>query len=169
MNACEKKRLVFCALLALLLTTTACAPPFPQQLLTRVDKNVSFKELQKNPDTYKGAWVMLGGMIVAIKNTKEGTVVELLQKPLDSSGRPLRTDATEGRLLIVAEEFLDAAVYHAGRELSVIGEVSGQKVQLLGEIEYRYPLVTSKSLHLWDPSSGSRVSFGIGIGVSSYH
>jgi len=168
MNACEKKRLVFCILLALLLTT-ACAPAFPQQMLDRVDRNLSFKELQKNPDAYKGAWVMLGGMIVASKNTKEGTVIELLQKPLAGSGRPLRTDATEGRLFIVAEEFLDAAVYHAGRELSVIGEVSGQKVQQLGEIEYRYPLVSAKSLHLWDPSSGPRVSFGIGIGVSSYH
>jgi len=168
MNACENKRLIFCVLLALLLTS-ACAPPFPQQMLARVDKNLSFKELQKNPDNYKGVWVMLGGMIVAAKNTKEGTMIELLQKPLDSSGRPLQTDTTEGRLFVVAEEFLDAAVYHAGRELSVIGEVSGQKVQLLGELEYHYPLVSAKSLHLWTPSSGSRVSFGIGIGVSSYH
>jgi outer membrane lipoprotein len=168
MNASEKKCFVFCTLLALLLTS-ACAPPFPQQMLARVDRNLSFKELQRNPDNYKGAWVMLGGMIVAAKNTKEGTVIELLQKPLDRSGRPLQTDATEGRLLIVTEEFLDAAVYHAGRELSVIGEVSGQKVLPLGEIEYRYPLVSAKSLHLWEPSSGSRVSFGIGIGVSSYH
>jgi len=167
MHAGEKKRLVFCALLALLVS--ACAPPFPQQMLDRVDRNISFKQLQKEPDAYKGAWVMLGGMIVATKNTKEGTVIELLQKPLDSSGRPLRTDVTEGRLLIVAEEFLDAAVYHAGRELSVIGEVSGQKVQPLGELEYRYPLVSAKSLHLWEPSSRPRVSFGIGIGVSSYH
>ena len=168
MNACEKKRLVFCAFLVLLLTS-ACAPPFPKQLLARVDRNLSFKELQKSPDNYKGAWVMLGGMIVAAKNTKEGTVIELLQKPLDRSGRPLQTDATEGRLFVVTEEFLDAAVYHAGRELSVIGEVTGQKVQPLGEIEYHYPLVSAKSLHLWEPSSGSRVSFGIGIGVSSYH
>jgi outer membrane lipoprotein len=168
MNANEKKHLIFCALLALLLTS-ACAPPFPKQMLDRVDKNLSFKQLQKDPDGYKGMWVMLGGMIVAARNTKEGTVIELLQKPLDGSGRPLRTDATEGRLFIVAEEFLDAAVYHAGRELSVIGEVAGQKVQTLGEIEYRYPLVSAKSLHLWEPSAGSRVSFGIGIGVSSYH
>ncbi len=168
MNASKKKYLVFCTLLTLLLTS-ACAPPFPQQMLDRVERNLSFTELQKDPDQYKGAWVMLGGMIVAARNTKEGTVMELLQKPLNSSGRPLQTDATEGRLLIVAEEFLDAAVYHAGRELTVIGEVSGLKVQPLGEIEYRYPLVSAKSLHLWEPSSGSRVSFGIGIGVSSYH
>jgi outer membrane lipoprotein len=168
MNSCERKRSVFCALFALLLTS-ACAPPFPQQMLARVDRNLSLKELQKNPDNYKGAWVMLGGMIVAARNTKEGTVIELLQKPLDSAGRPLQTDTSEGRLLIVADEFLDAAVYHAGRELSVIGEVSGQKVQPLGEIEYNYPLVQARSLHLWDPASGSRVSFGIGVGVSSYH
>jgi outer membrane lipoprotein len=168
MNSCEKKRFVFCALFALSLTS-ACAPPFPQQMLARVDRNLSFKELQKNPDNYKGAWVMLGGMIMAVRNTKEGTMIELLQKPLDSSGRPLKTDTTEGRLLIVTDEFIDAAVYRAGRELSVIGEVSGQKVQPLGEIEYHYPLVLVKSLHLWEPSFGSRVSFGVGIGVSSYH
>jgi outer membrane lipoprotein len=165
----ENKRLIFFTALFAALLTAACTPPFPQQMLDRVDRNLSFKELQKNPDAYKGTWVLLGGTIVTSRNTKEGTMIELLQRPLGRSGRPLQTDATEGRLLIVTEEFLDAAIYHGGRELSVIGEVSGQKMQPLGETEYRYPLVLAKSLHLWDPSSGPRVSFGIGIGVSSYH
>ena len=70
---------------------------------------------------------MLGGVIVASRNAKEGTFIEILQKPLDSDGRPLDTDATEGRFLVQSDEFLDSAVYHRGRLITVVAEVAGRK------------------------------------------
>jgi outer membrane lipoprotein len=82
------------------------------ETLNRVDRHISFKELQADPEKFKGAWVMLGGVIIASKNTKEGTAIEILQKPVDNDGRPLDTDATEGRFLVQTDQFLDTAVYH---------------------------------------------------------
>jgi outer membrane lipoprotein len=106
---------------------------------------------------------MLGGMIVGSKNAKEGTLIEILQKPLDSSGSPLQTDSTEGRFLIQSDTFLDPAVYHAGRLITVVAEVIGRKELPLDDIMYVYPLLILKELHFWEPSQGPQFFFGIGV------
>ncbi len=140
-----------------------CAPVFPKETLERVDRNIAFKELQKDPDRLLGSWVMVAGVIISTKATKDGSLVEVLQKPMDRDGRPLDTDATEGRFIAQTKEFLDEAVYHPGRLVTIIGEVAGKKVLPIDEIMYQYPLLTAKALHLWRPSSGPRFFFGIGV------
>jgi outer membrane lipoprotein len=149
--------------LAVLLSAGGCAPPFSRAALDQVDKTVTFTELRSDPDRCKGKWVMLAGVIIGTKNTQEGTFIEVLQRPTERSGRPLDTDATEGRFIISSAKFLDAAVYHGGRLITVIGEVAGLKVQPLGEIEYRYPVIGARELRLWEPSSGPHFSFGVGV------
>lgn len=148
---------------ALFITTEGCAPPFPKEALDRVNRSVSFQELKKEPEHFKGTWVMLGGMIVASKNTTEGALIEILQKPLNTDGRPLQTDATEGRFLVQSDTFLDSAVYHEGRLITVVAEVLGCKELPLDDIMYPYPLLIAKDLHLWGPSPGPRFFFGIGL------
>jgi outer membrane lipoprotein len=143
--------------------TAGCAPPFPRETLDKVNRNVTFQELKKGPERFKGTWVMLGGMIVASKNAKEGMLMEILQKPLGANGRPLETDSTEGRFLVQSDTFLDPAVYHEGRLITVVAEVIGRKELPLDDIMYPYPLLTMKDLHLWDPSQGPRFFFGIGV------
>ncbi len=142
---------------------TGCAPAFPKEALERVDRNITFKELQKDPDKLLGSWVMVAGVIISTKTTKDGSFVEVLQKPIDRDGRPLDTDATDGRFIAQTKEFLDEAVYHPGRLVSVIGEVAGKKIMPIDEIMYQYPLLTAKALHLWKPSSGPRFFFSIGV------
>jgi outer membrane lipoprotein len=61
------------------------------------------------------------------------------------------------------EEFLDSAVYHPGRVLTVVGEVAGRKTMPVDETSYEYPLLVAKALHLWRPSAGPRFFFGIGV------
>jgi outer membrane lipoprotein len=145
---------------------SGCAPTFPQRITDQVDKSITFDDLNKNPDAYKGKWVMFAGVIADSKNEKDGgSYLEIVQKPADSDGRPLRTDRTGGRFIAVSKQFLDPAIYARGREITVVGEAAGVSVKPLGETSYRYPFLTVEALHLWEPSRGPSVGIGVGIGV----
>jgi outer membrane lipoprotein len=140
-----------------------CARPFSEEALVKVNRSVSFPDLKNDPEKYKGILLLLAGVIVGSKNTKEGTFIEILQKPADHDGRPLETDATEGRFIVQSERFLDTAIYHRGRELSVIAEVVGRKELPLDEIMSSYPLLAIKEVYLWEPSSGPFFFFGVDV------
>jgi outer membrane lipoprotein len=161
----EKTRRLLPAVILLMagLWVSGCAPVFPRQITDRVDRHIAFKELLADPGKFKGSWVMLGGVIVSSRSAKEGTYLEILQKPLESDGRPVDTDATEGRFLVQSEEYLDSAVYHRGRFITIVGEVAGETTMPLDETTYRYPLLASKAMHLWKPSYGPRFFFGVGV------
>ncbi len=155
--------LVLIPLAIAVIISAGCAPPFSKTLLDTVEKNLPFSELHKAPESHAGKMLMVGGTIVDTRNLKEGTQIEVLQKSLDGEGRPALTDETGGRFLVVTQTYLDAAVYHCGRSVTIIGEVTGSKVQPLGELGYRYPVLTAKELHLWSPYSGPRFSIGVGM------
>ena len=163
MRETTRRRIPAVLLLAAGLWSAGCAPTFPRQITDRVDRHVSFKELKADPGKLKDTWLMLGGVIVSSRNTKEGTYLEILQKPLESDGRPVDTDETEGRFLVQTEEYLDSAIYHRGKMITVVGEVAGQKTMPLDETTYQYPLLSAKALHLWAPSSGPHFFFGVSV------
>jgi len=151
--------------MALVCAAAACgsAPPFPRELLERTDREPDLKALLREPERSAGRLVMLGGAIVETRNLRNATEVEVLQQPLDSEGRPRPGDRTSGRFLIMTPRFLDAAVYHRGRGVTVIGETAGTTVRPLGLAEYRYLVLTEQALHLWPYSTGPRFSIGIGM------
>ncbi len=148
-----------------LLILAACAPTFSRDLLDKVDRNLTFPELQSNPDRYQGSWVMLGGVIIETRNSQDGTSIEVLETPVDRRGRPRDIDASRGRFIIQSPQFLDSAVYYQGKQISVIGNIAGEEVRPLGGMHYRYPIVNEKEIRLWEPRTEPRVSFGFGIGV----
>jgi outer membrane lipoprotein len=156
--------MLIASLLAAVMTMIAgCSPPFPKELLEKVDWSVTFAQVRKDPESSVGKLLMLGGMIVETTNLKEGTRIEVLQKELDGEGRPEMTDATGGRFLVLTSQFLDGAVYHRGRMITIVGEVAPSVVLPLGDLEYRYPVLSARSLHLWSYYSGPSFSFGIGV------
>ncbi len=92
---------------------------------------------------------MVGGDILATRPKPGETEVEILSKPLSSDDRPQRGDVSNGRVLVRSAQFLDPAVYAEGRRLTVIGTVTGEEERKIGELPYRYPVLTSTALHLW--------------------
>jgi outer membrane lipoprotein len=163
----KKHLILFAILSAVAAAMTACAPTFSKEIMEQVDRTISFRDLVKAPERYQGKWVMLGGVIIETRNSAQGSTVEVLQTPLDRQGRPRETDETAGRFIVESPEFLDAAVYQPGKRISLVGQVRGQEVRPLGEMNYRYPVISSKELRLWEQGTSPRVSFGFGVGV--YH
>jgi outer membrane lipoprotein len=84
-----------------------------------------------------------------LKNTKEGTLIEIFQKQADIEGRPKDVDDSDGVFLALYDGYLDTAIYTQGREVAVAGEIKGKRVLPLGEIDYTYPLISTKEIHLF--------------------
>ena len=92
------------------LLSTGCSHALSPAVRQQIDTSLSLAQLRAAPDSYKGHVAMLGGDIVNIRNLTEGTLLEVLQKPLDATDGPLDADQTEGRFMALCEGYLDPAV-----------------------------------------------------------
>jgi outer membrane lipoprotein len=139
-----------CGLIVLIaLAAAGCAHTISQPVREQAEPPVPFAQLRDNPDAYKERTVILGGEVVQTQNVSEGTLLEVVQKPLDAAERPLLTDHTDGRFMALCDRYLDPAVYAQGRDLTVAGRVLGTRTGQIGELTYTYPLISCVELHLW--------------------
>jgi outer membrane lipoprotein len=141
------KRLAF--LISIVLSFQGCTYAISPELAGQADKTISFEALERNPDSYQGKLVILGGIITQTTPAKQGTLIEVVQKPLDYWGKPARTAATGGKFIVYSPAYVDPLVYAPEREITVAAEVEGTRSKALGDIESAYPVVRSKELKLW--------------------
>lgn len=153
---------VFLSFLIVLLLSS-CAHVISQELREQTDKELTAEMLFKNPEAHKGKTVILGGIVISTRNSDQGTQIEVLQTPLDSRGRPKDTDFSYGRFIIFSKEYLDRAVFSKGKAVTVGGRVFGKTTRPLGEIQYTYPLIYAKEIHLFGQESTSPLYFSIGV------
>ncbi|BCX89681.1 outer membrane lipoprotein [Methylomarinovum tepidoasis] len=110
---------------------------------------LSLAQVQAEPEKYRGQTVRWGGTILQVKNAAEATRIQILARPLDRSGRPREDGEPLGRFMATTPAFLDPAIYLPGRELTVLGTVTGSTEISVGERKLRIPLIAAKSWHLW--------------------
>jgi outer membrane lipoprotein len=128
-----------------------------KQLRQQVAKDLTLGAVSKNPEAYKGKVVLWSGVIISSVNLKEGTMIKVLQKPADTREKPKDVDESEGRFLALYHGYLDVVIYNEGRKVTVAGKVQGKRIQPLGEIEYTYPFIQAKEIHLWPVEKEDRV------------
>jgi outer membrane lipoprotein len=142
-----------------LFSLTGCAPVISEQLREQVSRELTLSVVAKAPEAHKGETVLWSGVIISSVNLKEGTIIEVLQKPADMQGKPKDVDESQGRFLALYSGYLDVAIYSQGRKVTVAGKIQGKKIQRLGEIEYTYPLISAKEVHLWSVAKEDRVYY----------
>ena len=112
--------------------------------------HITYVQLKDSPDTYHGQPVTLGGKVLGAKRLKEGTRIEILQLPLDSSLKPTRELRTsQGRFVAMKKEFLDPATIPPGTFITVSGHAAGSITMPLDEMDYQFPVVEIKNLRVW--------------------
>lgn len=145
----NQKNLFFAVIIALVFGVTGCTPAISKAFRSTVSEGLTFQMVKADPVDYIGKTVVWGGVIIETTNVKEGTKIEVLQKPLDFELRPKSGDVTYGRFLAFYEGYLDSAIYANGREITIGGTISGQEIALIDEIQYTYPLISIAEIHLW--------------------
>ena len=144
--------------IGLCLALTACASPQGEDSSTAIP--TAFLQVKAAPDSYRGQSVVFGGEVLAARRLKDGTRIEILQLPLDRSGRPVpdRTQS-QGRFIAMHREFLDPATVPPGTRVVVTGEVTGSITLPLDETEYTYPVLEARHIDVLPaPEAAARSS-----------
>jgi outer membrane lipoprotein len=138
----------------------------PESMEPLVDRTVSFRDVLASPESYRGRVLVLGGEVLKAKRLQDSTQIELLHLPLEHGEEPsLDRQQSQGRFLALQQEFLDPATVVEGTRVTIVGEVSGSKTDRLDDVEYRYPTLILKHLHVWPVQSYGQRQPGFSIGV----
>ena len=134
------------------------------------DTSMTPQQVASDPSTAVQRTVAWGGAIVAIRNLREQTEIEILAYPLDYQNQPNIAAPPTGRFVGIYPGYLESVDYAPGRLITLVGTVAGTRDGTVGDARYIYPLITISRQYLWSrpAASGSepRVQFGIGIGIS---
>ncbi len=120
------------------------------------------KELAYEPENQLVAYqAALGGMegkparwsgvISAVHNLAEKSVIEMVYLPLKSNGVPEQTEQSPGRFFAVMKGFVDPTLYAKGRSLTVLGTIGKPVDGQIGQHKYRFSVLNVTGSKLWPP------------------
>ena len=151
-------------LLVIFAALTGCGPVMSEELLEKVNWDLTFEEIRKDPGRYEGETVALGGSVISTNNLKETTIVRVLQQPLDRGLEPTGPEGSKGRFMVEFDGFVDPAIIHMRTRITVVGRVGVSRTEEIGNMPYEYPVIEPIEYHVWR-EPGNRVGVGLGLGV----
>lgn len=149
--------------------STDCAPPVASAGIT------PNRVAALSAADYAGVQAQWGGVLLAARNERDQTVLEVRGYPLDDCGRPRRQAAPTGHFLIIHPGYLEAADLRAGRLVTATGRILGTRNTPSGAASPPLPMIESTQPRLWPPEQGAGspvrpwVTIGIGGGHGGVH
>lgn len=136
-------------IMSLAVLAASCAHVISQDIRQTAVQGVPFGEVRDNIGKYRDMVFIWGGFIVKTEATDRKTVVEVVQNPLDSFGRVVDTDVSQGRFLAEYPGRLDPMIFKNERLVTVAGRLVGSRKQAIDGREYLYPVLEVIEIHLW--------------------
>lgn len=152
----------------LLLLLGGCAAGIPASVLQTVSQGVSFRDVRRQPQAYRGHILTLGGIVTAVETSPEGYLATVREFPLDGGGRqrPVRDFPSGGSFLLRIPPDKHPAGLLPGAEITVVGGVIGTAPRTGDDGAEELPLLVERYLRVWGPSWWPRLQIGIGGSIS---
>jgi starvation-inducible outer membrane lipoprotein len=109
-----------------LILTAGCVQAIDTSLQQKAGHPVSFAELSAHPERYKGQLTILGGEVMSVTPWKQGSLLTVDQRQLDSRFYPVGA-ASGGTFLAESDEWLTSTQYLPKSKVVVAGAVVGQQ------------------------------------------
>ncbi|MBF8999912.1 MULTISPECIES: Slp family lipoprotein [Vibrio] len=93
--------------------------------------------------------VRLGGVIAGVSNLANKTRLEIVNLPIDKTGRPNLSVEPKGRFIAYVDGFLDPVSYSKGRLITVIGQTMTAEKGHIGDYKQTFPVMRVTGEHLW--------------------
>jgi outer membrane lipoprotein len=90
-----------------------------------------------------------GGKIITVNNDNEQSILQIVQFPLNSFGRPVEGKDSQGRFLIQSAQFLDPEVYKPGCLATFTGIIHSEQQRVIDKKTLYLPVVQMAVSHLW--------------------
>lgn len=130
----------------------SCAPVLNKGLMREGTRNPSFQSLLDNPGMYKGKLFIMGGIIASTKITPEGSLIEALYVPVDSSGELKDKYGEQGRFLALLPKdkgMLDPMIYKKNRAITLAGTYMGTRTTKIDTTDVALPFFNIVQIYLW--------------------
>ena len=134
------------------LALAACAPAISTSLQQEAAPQVDFADLSAQPNKYKGQLVILGGLVMSVQPWKDGSLLEVDQRPLNNRLFPVGS-ASGGTFLVQSEEWLNSNWYVPKSSVVVAGLVEGEQ----GSV----PLLKAKEVTLLAPPTWEKYYYPV--------
>lgn len=133
-----------------LVTLSGCSS-VPSQIQSAPVNDIQLHQLDLNGVSQQGQYIRWGGQVVAIENSAEATLLQIVQHPLNHFGRPITSRDSQGRFLAQTPEFIDPVVYPAGTLVTFTGTINGTADRYVDQRSLTLPIVDIETIHKWPP------------------
>ncbi len=134
--------LLFIALLA------ACSTSKPSLFATSAN-DITYQQLTQYVDQFQHEMVRWGGVIVDVENAEDRARLTVVHFPLTRYGKPITSENSDGRFVVLSERFLDPIIYSKGKLITVIGQVDGSETQKIDKRTLTLPVILLQENYLW--------------------
>ncbi len=153
---------VGCALLSIVLSGCNRYQVIPDHLVKQVNDKLSYEQVKRSPETYRGQTVVWGGEVLSAIRDADRTTVEVLEIPLTKDHFPLNSPASSrGRFLAIDSrgEIIDPAIFKEGSRITVIGEILDSRTETRAKAAYDFPVLAIRDMTMWEERTRGNYPF----------